>query len=210
MNCTLLSIAGTGSTFLWSNLNKAFELSYPHDHMRFLAQESCYLVSIRDPLSRLESGFRYEYMYSPKHGRARLTTFPSASVFVHAIFNTAHPLHKEAQRLFQKSMNKKHRGDGGSFFLVPQVRYFESNVDKHPHVFCTPCMTTQWSRFLDLHLHKHNVSDQIMRRSREIPDYLSHRYRVTNGTEGNMYRSLFRADMNLLKRYCSECDTQDK
>lgn len=98
-NCTLLSIAGTGSTFLWKHYETFTNTSLPHNHMNTFATKDCAILSIRSPAERLESGYLYEKLF-PKYGRARISLFKNVSTFVDALVQKNHIKHKAAQHLF--------------------------------------------------------------------------------------------------------------
>lgn len=199
MNCTLLSVAGAGSTFLWKNYEMFSNQHLQHNHMITKVDSGCAVISIRDPAERLESGFLYEFMY-PKHGRTRLTRFNNASYFADALFNNSNVNHKKATYLLHASIHKRAPGDDGSFFLYPQSQYFVNNANKTMHVFCTKCLTQQWSIF------SHNATTNAMHMQRKKtakPRYAA-KSKLTD-KQSTLIRQLFPQDMILLHKYCSYC-----
>lgn len=198
MNCTLLSIAGTGSTFLWKNYESFSHQKLQHNHMKTNVDLDCGLVTIRDPAERLQSGFLYEFMY-PKHGRARLTRFHNASFFMDALTDKSNPNHQKVSRLVHLSKHKRSPGDDGSFFLFPQSRYFVNNLNKTMHVFCTKCLSKQWSIF------SNNLSASMhMERSKNAKStYL--RKSILNDAQKHVIRTLFPQDMQLINTHCHDC-----
>ena len=163
------------------------------------ADSSCALISIRDPAERLESGFLYEFMY-PKHGRARLTQFENASYFVDALFDKTNVDHNKARYLVRASVHKRAPGDDGSFFLYPQSHYFVNNGNTTMHVFCTKCLSEQWSVFA------RDATDNSthMRRKKAAKPKHAARSKLSD-KQSTSIRQLFPQDMMLLRKYCSHC-----
>lgn len=198
MNCSVLSVAGTGSTFLWKNVNAFYNRSEPHNHMKIKTAAGCAFLTLRDPADRLSSGFLYEYMY-PNNGRPRLTQFPSASSFVNALSNTTNADHRRAIQLYRQSLSKQHPGDDGSFFLFPMSRYM-NDFPTTFHIFCTECLTTLWRNFTNS---SRLIGSQMMR-SKSATDSQMRRATLSFHQK-RLFHSFYAEDVRLYRRFCTPC-----
>jgi len=97
------------------------------------------------------------------------------------------------------SVHKRTRGDDGSFFLFPQSQYFMNNVNKTMYVFCTKCLTVQWSAFA------YNSSISMhMQRKKEARSEYAMKSKLSD-EQSALIRHLFPQDAMLLRKYCTSC-----
>ena len=122
--CEPLSPAGTGTQAVHYALNLSATMlgaTLPmHVHHTANLSASCFLMSLRDPAARLESGMRYELLY-PNVVRPRLKKFKSVTGLVQRLQNANY----QAQRLLNLSRRKVTPWDDGSFFLTEQSFYLD-------------------------------------------------------------------------------------
>ena len=157
--CEHISPAGSGSTYLTNRLaevatyfNWSKKVQKYHTHMPKSAR--CLVIPLRDPVERIESGFRHELMGegSEKIGKPRLTArFSSASRMARALRIANHSMHDSALLLMQRSQNKHISSDMGSSFLTPQSNYIPTNArctTHEVHVLCTSSLPMEYRRLL--------------------------------------------------------------
>lgn len=137
--CEPLLPAGTGTHAVHYALNaSATELGLPlpvHQHHTANWSAPCFLMPLRDPAGRLESGVRFELLH-PTESRPRLTRFRSAQALVDGL-RRADPA---ATRLLALSRNKTSPSSDGSFFLTNQSFYLARLPDAASVLFV--CDTT--------------------------------------------------------------------
>jgi len=137
--CEPLFPAGTGTQAVHYALNaSATELGLPlpvHKHHTANWSAPCFLMPLRDPAGRLESGVRFELLH-PTLSRPRLTRFRSA----HALVNGLRRADPAATRLLALSRDKTNPGNDGSFFLTNQSFYLARLPDAANVLFV--CVTT--------------------------------------------------------------------
>ena len=171
-SCVNLAPAGSGSMYLTRRLQEAaafYNWSAPvlHQHHR-QTDARCLLLPLRDPVARVESGFRYELLNrgrrltSRSGGRPRLTSrFRNASNLAAALRQADHPLHNRAVLFLQKSLHKTFSESAGSSFLTPQSSYIAEDVDcstHEVHVLCTETMTEDYASLL----HRFNAPEALV------------------------------------------------
>ena len=122
--CEPLSPAGTGTQAVHYALNLSatrLGVTLPrHVHHTANWSASCFLMSLRDPAGRLESGMRYELLY-PQYVRPRLKKFGSVTQLVRSLQNAS----RQAQKMLDTSRRKVIPWDDGSFFLTEQNFYLD-------------------------------------------------------------------------------------
>lgn len=169
--CTPLAVAGAGSLTLNLALEKAIGKIQPHDHnLRMEGQHSsCYILTLRDPASRFESGWRSGQLHqdhgldSVDFGTVKGGTNPvrSMSDWVMIFQKASHPGFASAMRnywtsvahpiSFTRGLGIKALGRlGGSDFLVSQLDFFRGlNCSRmEVHVICLENFDQEWPLLL--------------------------------------------------------------
>ena len=192
-DCQLLAPAGTGSSFVDATLRQAMapllrrlcSVSYAEipayknasmhrkDHMATIEvwarrwDPRCFLMTLRDPVERLESGFCFE-MRNYKDMMPRMMHWETLQALVHSIRNTSDKRHASAIKFVRQSKYKRNVGGPGSNFMQPQIGYLRG-VDclyHEVHFLCTKTVSTDVSALLrdtfgvhaDVHLIPNNRS----------------------------------------------------
>ena len=192
--CALLMPAGSGT------LVASAALRQHHSH-HLLVPAPCYLLLLRAPDERLESGVRYEIM-EPRHGRRRLTQhFHNATAFVRALRRGD----ARAAHVWRRSQSKRDPGDDGSFFLTPAVFYLDRVAPAPVAMLCHRRLGAELEARvprLDAGLeasvpHAYHRNE---RRARASPGVMA---RSTLDAEGRAwFRSLCARDVALVDRWC--------
>ena len=121
MNCTLLAPPHTGTSTVQSYFAKQ-----PGNRHAVTARArpgaSCYLITLRDPVARLESEARYRL------ATANATWFRDADELAAAVRDAAHPMHRSATR-----------------GQLPYTHYMrdQGHCNATIHVLCTSMLTQQ-------------------------------------------------------------------
>ena len=138
------------------NGSREFPFWLHHDHSwtvaaitREFGTKPCFVMTLRDPLERLSSGFRYEAMYVDPNkwgrgGKPRLTQpqFGGLGRFVALVRNGS----RLATRFVRQSKNKISGPTDGSYFMKTYESYLRgvrcslSEV----HFLCTPTLDHDW------------------------------------------------------------------
>ena len=174
-DCSNLAVAGTGSRSLTEAM-KAIGLSQAqHKHgarIASSARRKCYLLTLRDPAKRLESGFRYDLTHpeTPRSNSLVQPSIKSLTDFVAALRNSSYPGHHLAKAMYEQSVidpskgfqrmatlplspfggcptdNRLHKKCIGSHFLVPQLDYLlDADAENmEVHFLCAERLGDDW------------------------------------------------------------------
>ena len=126
----------------------------------------CFIMSVRDPAARFESGFRQDLL-APRGGVGHLRlasasrNTPTATDFIHALRNASHPGHVHVMAMYQTSVafpTYMHVGKcrwggslpAGNHFLTSQLDYLRSADCGHTrvHFLCTESLDDDWHALL--------------------------------------------------------------
>lgn len=153
--CVNLVPAGTGSDYLYLQLFQLTTAAH-HDHFRTITQlrkrwnASCFVVTLRDPLERIESGFRFEMSQQRLGSKTHwhpLLQFGSISRWIAAYKTPSDRQHKRAHGVIEYSANKTNSNSVGSHFLMSQLRYLrglDCSRGDELHVLCTRTLEADW------------------------------------------------------------------
>ena len=125
--CDNLAVGGTGSRSLTEALKT---VGVSHAHHRHPARigfatsatkRPCWVLTVRDPATRLESGFRYDLTHpsTPAANSLVHPTMPTLADFVEALRNTSHAGHRLAVLLYEQSVTSPSRGFQRHVSLMP-------------------------------------------------------------------------------------------
>jgi hypothetical protein len=169
--CRQLQPAGTGSTTLGTLLSIANSTpssrSCTAHTVGAVNGVGCFLLTLRDPVERLESGCKYEEGLPSRHHihnaggsilRPQLGVY-SLEAAISALNDSKHQAHayyRELQRVgasitLSKQCPSPHLPPHSlNNFFIPQVAYFEEPDcgASELHVFCTESLTEDWNAFL--------------------------------------------------------------
>lgn len=159
-SATLLAPAGTGTTSLNAILARLSKKGQPHTHVRRIEANvrGNYAISIRDPVERLVSGWKYRTMSTRSH--RPWVRAASVTDFIEAFLDASHPLHIESQRVYWNSVLRPLPPAAGVVvqfgdpFLVSQVDYLR-NYDPALHHVVVVC--TEGLSWLSYHLNNVTV-----------------------------------------------------
>ena len=183
--CALLMPAGSGT------LAASRALGHYHTH-HLIPRAPCYLLLLRPPDERLESGVRYELL-DPLHGRRRLTRgFDNVSALVHAL-RARQP---RALHLWRLSQSKDNPGSDGSFFLTPITFYLHRVVPAPVVALCHSRLTADLAA-----LGVHASSKEHQRRAHAPASVLA---RSTLAPEERAWMRTWAArDVALVRAWCA-------
>ena len=119
-----------------------------HDHFKTVQNlrrnYSCFFITVRDPVERIESGFRYEMLQKRVHhsrtGWHPLSQFHGIDAWLSALRNESDPHHRRAHDMVGYSQRKVNSNSPGSHFLMPQLAYLHGLAcarGHQLHVVCT-------------------------------------------------------------------------
>ena len=155
-NFTTKATRHTNATVTWTVPFQYAPFAVSHQHgfsietieRSRLRPTRCFVMSVRDPLERLLSGFRYEEQTAFTGGRpllCRATFFNAPNLIAMAKRGN-----RQALGFIALSRNKKHVGDDGSFFLKRYDGYLKgANCSRHEvHFLCTRTMNVGWAKLV--------------------------------------------------------------
>eukprot|EP00966_Prymnesium_polylepis_P148260 3424971-Prymnesium_polylepis.1 len=220
--CQNLAPAGTGTKSLKKALENATARKWKHFHwMRLVPSKPapCAIMTLRDPVERLESAFRYELNSSNKHASAHSPftmrgVAPSLREFVEAIRNHSHPRHKAALSLYRRSayLPGAFLGEWTSSsqlldnFLVSTINYLRGlDCQKtEVHFVCTNRFDTQWRSLLRSFGYQHPPSvPHLNNRSALVPSSVSAAARLSSSLDAQYVRqTLYPWDSRLYEAAC--------
>ena len=161
-----LAPAGTGTQTVADRLTALVPNSSLTHHNHFLragdlspAGAAWFVVSVRDPVRRLQSGFRSElWAAAQMHGQASMvwaTPQRTLAAFVRALRNVSDPSHNAARLVYSRSVAQpEYKGDQvnapGSNFLTAQVDYLRGiDCAVGLHFLCVDeSLDDDWARFV--------------------------------------------------------------
>ena len=173
-NCTNLLPAGDATGSLVSGLHGAAPDNpkfYHHHTIHIESGIPCYIIPIRSPASRFQSGFRLLLSRSWKDPDRstfdKLAFFNSSDNFVHAIRDPTHLGHRKAMEMYLGAVE-----GGGSHFLSPQISYLHGlDCSKMEiHFVCVEHMSDDWKTLMDTFGIKNNTLGHAHGRSRNGKD----------------------------------------
>ena len=158
--CTILAIAGTGSTTLHHSFAKAIVNQHKqpastarkflnvHDHtltLRNAKLEPCFVATLRDPVARLQSAFAKHPVGNSFMGRKSTqwhgaTPWKTLAQFIACHRNRSALCHRHAVEVVQHSAQPKaccdYRQPPMDFFLTPQIYYVTGRNVSKLYIIC--------------------------------------------------------------------------
>ena len=175
-SCANLAPPHTGTTSLADALRPLSQFAH-HLHQNSLerlyrAGARCFIITLREPVARLESAFNYEVSH-PNWGKnlhlfsklrrtktlgallqvVQTPSDPSHSA-VSSMFNISRHGHREARWRGKLGDERIHGGNGG---IIPQLEYLqglEAHDDIELHVICTRRFNLDWTATLRKFVHE--------------------------------------------------------
>lgn len=192
----LLAPAGTGSTSLNAILARFSKTRQSHDHLQRMQPNvrGNYAITIRDPVERLVSGWKYRTMSTRSHKPWVRTA--SVTEFIDAFLDTSHAMHTESQRVYWNSVLRPLPPAPGVVvqfgdpFLVSQVDYLR-NYDPTIHRVVVVC--TERLSWLSHHLN--NVTVHRNRHDQAPPP-------MREQLAQAVYKVMYPRDTALYRAYC--------
>ena len=192
----LLAPAGTGTTSLNTIMSRFSKTRQPHDHLRRIQPKlrGNYVISIRDPVERLVSGWEYRTMSTRSH--RPWVSAASVGDFIEAFLDASHPQHIESQRVYWNSVMRPLPPAAGVVvqfgdpFLVSQVDYLR-NYDPTIHHVLVVC--TEELSWLSYHLN--NASVHRNRHDQSSTPIKEHLVQA-------VYNIMYPRDTALYRAYC--------
>lgn len=230
--CLALTPAATGSTTLARSLFDLPEASWYYTLLRSktgfplashgatagfyndfarrhgLPLPACFIMTLRDPISRLESGFREELRTGGREVRGLHNT--SMTGFLAAVRNATsyHAMlyrNSVAEPIYRHPETSAYPPLMGSHFLVSQVRYLRGlECDSQQiHFICTDRFDSEWPALLTAL--GSNSSRSRQRHERKRITHNRQRSRISEGAdEALITETLYRRDAELYRMVCEQ------